>query len=112
MGKSSIRSFPVLSLAAMLLAAVVLLGGCYPKGQVMGVGNEGGLFFDVNPPEALVFLDGVEQGASSLFTKERYMKVSAGTHVVELKLPGYETYRREIFVSNSMLRIEAGLIKK
>jgi hypothetical protein len=28
--------------------------------------------------------------------------VSAGKHLVELKLPGYETYSREIFVSNSL----------
>jgi hypothetical protein len=112
MRRSNVRAVQVLSLAAMLLAAVVLLGGCYPKGQVYGVENDGGLVFNVNPPEALVFLDGVGQGASSLFPQERYLKVSAGKHLLELKLPGYETYSREIFVSNSLLRIEAGLIKR
>jgi len=112
MRRSIARAVQVLSLATVVLAAVVLLGGCYPKSQVYGVGNDGGLIFDVNPPEALVYLDGVQQGASSLFTQERYLKVSAGKHLVELKFPGYETYTREIFVSNSLLRIEAGLIKR
>jgi len=32
----------VLSLAVALLAAAALLGGCYPKSQVYGVGNDGG----------------------------------------------------------------------
>ncbi|HEY5577356.1 MAG TPA: PEGA domain-containing protein [Deferrimonas sp.] len=112
MRRSITRAVKVLSFAVALLAGVALLGGCYPKSQVYGVGNEGGLVFSVNPPEAEVFLDGVGQGASSLFTEERYLKVSAGKHLLELRLDGYETYSREIFVSNSLLRIEAGLIKR
>ena len=112
MGRTIARSVPVLSLAAMLLAGAVLLGGCYPKSQVYGVGNEGGLIFNVNPPEAEVFLDGVGQGASSGYTEDRYLKVSAGKHLLELRLAGYETYSREIYVANSLLRIEAGLIRR
>lgn len=112
MRRSIARSVPVLSLAVMLLAAAVLLGGCYPKSQVYGVGNEGGLVFNVNPPEAEVFLDGVGQGASSGYTEDRYLKVSPGKHVLELRLGGYETYSREIYVASSLLRIEAGLIKR
>jgi hypothetical protein len=112
MRRSIARVVKVLSVAAVLLAAAVLLGGCYPKSQVYGVGNEGGLVFNVNPPEAEVFLDGVGQGASSAYTQDRYLKVSAGTHVLELRLDGYETYSREIYVANSLMWIEAGLIKR
>jgi hypothetical protein len=112
MRRSIARGVKVLSLAVMLLAVAVLLGGCYPKSQVYGVGNEGGLVFVVNPPEAEVFLDGVGQGASSGYTEDRYLKVSPGKHVLELRLDGYETYSREIYVANSLLRIEAGLIKR
>ena len=112
MWRSIARGVKVLSLAVMLLAVAVLLGGCYPKSQVYGVGNEGGLVFNVNPPEAEVFLDGVGQGASSGYTEDRYLKVSPGKHVLELRLEGYETYSREIYVANSLLRIEAGLIKR
>jgi hypothetical protein len=112
MRRSIARVVKVLPLAVMLLAAVVLLGACYPRSQFYGVGNEGGLVFSVNPPEAEVFLDGVGQGASSAYTEDRYLKVSAGKHVLELRLTGYETYSREIYVSNSLLRIEAGLIRR
>ena len=112
MRRSIARGVKVLPLAVMLLAAVVLFGGCYPKSQVYGVGNEGGLVFNVNPSEAEVFLDGVGQGASSAYTEDRYLKVSAGKHVLELRLDGYETYSREIYVANSLLRVEAGLIRK
>ncbi|MFA6147852.1 MAG: PEGA domain-containing protein [bacterium] len=112
MRRSIARSVPVLSLAVMLLAAAVLSGGCYPKSQVYGVGNEAGLVFNVNPPEAEVVLDGVAQGPASGFTEDRYLKVSAGKHVLELRFPGYETYTREFYMANSLLRIEERLIKR
>jgi hypothetical protein len=92
------------------LVAVALLAGCYPKGQIYGVGNEGGLIFTVNPPEAEVLLDGVVQGKASDFTEDRYLKVASGTHTLEIRLPGFEPYSREIFVSNSLLRIETTLV--
>jgi hypothetical protein len=92
------------------LVAVALLAGCYPMGRIYGVGNEGGLIFTVNPPEAEVLLDGVVQGKASDFPEERYLKVAAGTHKLELRLPGFETYGREIYVSNSLLRIETSLV--
>jgi len=87
-----------------------LAGGCYPKAQIYGVENVGGLIFDVNPPDAEVVLDGVVQGEASDFTQERYLKVEGGTHRLELRKPGYETYSRTLFVSHSLLRIEATLV--
>lgn len=93
------------------LLAVALLAGCFPKGQIYGVGNEGGLIFAVNPPDAEVVLDGVVQGKASDFNEERYLKVAAGTHRLELRLAGFETYRRELFVSNSLLRVDATLVR-
>ncbi|HAM32328.1 MAG: hypothetical protein A2Z26_00370 [Deltaproteobacteria bacterium RBG_16_66_15] len=112
MRKSIARAVKLLSLVALLLAGVVPLGGCYPRSQVYGVGNEAGLVFNVNPPEAEVILDGVAQGPASAFTEDRYLKVSPGKHVLELRLPGYETYTREFYMANSLLRIEEGLIRK
>jgi len=106
------RTVPLLVLAVLLAAAFPGLSGCYPKSQIYGVGNEGGLVFDVNPPEAEVVLDGVAQGPASAFTQERYLKVSPGSHKLQLRLEGYETYSREIYVTNSLLRVETALIKK
>ncbi len=98
--------------AAVLLAVGILLGaGCYPKSQVYGVGNVGGLIFAVNPPDAEVVLDGVVQGRASDFTEDRYLKVASGTHRLELRKPGYAPYAREVYVSNSLLRIEATLVQ-
>jgi len=93
------------------LLAIALLAGCYPKGQIYGVGNEGGLIFAVNPPDAEVVLDGVVQGKASEFTEERYLKVASGTHKLEIRFSGFETYSRELYVSNSLLRIEATLVR-
>jgi hypothetical protein len=92
------------------LVAVAFLAGCYPRGQIYGVGNEGGLIFTVNPSDAEVLLDGVVQGKASDFTEDRYLKVASGTHTLELRLPGFEPNRREIYVSNSLIRIETTLV--
>jgi hypothetical protein len=112
MEKSIVRSVPFVAFVLVLLAAFSPFAGCYPKSQVYGVGNEAGLVFHVNPPQAEVFIDGVGQGASSAFTEERYLKVSPGKHVLELRLEGYQTYSREFYMANSLLRIEEGLIRK
>ncbi len=97
--------------AAVVLAVGALLGaGCYPKSQVYGVGNVGGLIFAVNPPDAEVVLDGVVQGKASDFTEDRYLKVASGTHRLELRKAGYEPYARDVYVSNALLRIEVTLM--
>jgi hypothetical protein len=88
-----------------------LLSGCYRRARCTAW-ERGGLVFNVNPPEAEVVIDGVSQGAASSYTEDRYLKVSAGKHALELRLAGYETYSREIFVSNTLLRIETGLVRK
>jgi hypothetical protein len=90
---------------------LTLTGGCYPKGQIYGVGDVGGLVFAVNPPDAEVVLDGVSQGKASDFTEERYLKVESGTHRLTLRKAGYETYSRTLYVSNSLLRVEATLVE-
>lgn len=96
---------------SLLAAGLVLSAGCFPKGQIYGVGNEGGLIFAVNPPDAEVVLDGVVQGKASDFPEERYLKVASGAHRLELRAPGYETHARDIYVSNSLLRIETALVR-
>jgi len=103
---------PCAALAAILLVSGGLfLSGCFPKGQTYGVGNVGGLIFSVNPPDATVVLDGVVQGKASDFPEERYLKVESGTHRLELRKDGYETFSRDIYVSNALLRIEASLVE-
>ncbi len=102
--------FPFKGAAVVLAVGVLLVAGCYPKSQVYGVGNVGGLIFAVNPADAEVVLDGVAQGKASDFTEDRYLKVASGTHRLELRKPGYEPYGRDVYVSNALLRIEATLL--
>ncbi len=64
----------------------------------------------MNPPDVEVIVDGVAQGKASDFTEDRYLKVASGTHRLELRKPGYETYARNVYVSNALLRIEATLV--
>ncbi|HBO70026.1 MAG TPA: hypothetical protein DD658_07795 [Deltaproteobacteria bacterium] len=99
----------VLAAALLVIGAAGILPGCFPKGQIYGVGNEGGLVFRVNPPDADVVLDGVVQGKASDFPEERYLKVASGTHRLELRMEGFESWSREVYVSNSLLRIEVSL---
>lgn len=101
--------FLVTGAAVVLVVGVHFAAGCYPKAHVYGVGNVGGLIFAVNPPDAEVLLDGVVQGKASEFTEDRYLKVESGTHRLELRKPGYEAYVRDVYVSNSILRIDAAL---
>jgi hypothetical protein len=101
-----------LTLAGLLAGGgLALLGGCYPKGQIYGVGDVGGLVFTVNPPDAEVVLDGVSQGKASDFPEDRYLKVESGMHRLELRKTGYETYSRTVYVSKSLLRVEVTLVE-
>ncbi|GAB4370231.1 MAG: hypothetical protein Kow00128_17110 [Deltaproteobacteria bacterium] len=97
--------------ALLTILAAAVLSGCFPKGQIYGVENAGGLIFAVNPPDATVVLDGVVQGKASDFPEERYLKVAAGTHRLELRRDGYRTFARDLYVSNALLRIEASLVE-
>lgn len=109
---SGISRTGVVLATLLVVTGAVLLPGCFPKGQIYGVENVGGLIFRVNPPDATVVLDGVIQGKASDFPEERYLKVESGTHRLELRKEGYRSYTRDVYVSNSLLRIDATLIEE
>lgn len=103
----------VLPAALLLLAAAgAMLPGCTPQSRVRGAADGGGLTFAVHPPDASVVLDGVLQGKASDFPEERYLRVEGGTHRLELRKPGYETYVRDVYVSGSLLRVEVTLAEE
>jgi hypothetical protein len=103
----------LLPAALLLLAAAgATLPGCSPRDRVRGAADAGGLIFAVRPPDASVVLDGVLQGKASDFPEERYLRVEGGTHRLELRKPGYETYVRDVYVSGSLLRIEVTLAEE
>jgi hypothetical protein len=71
------------------------------------------LFFRVNPENAEVLLDGIVQGKASDFTKQQCLEVEGGRHRLELRAPGYESYRSDIHASGKIFspqRIDAALV--
>lgn len=111
-GTDRAAALALVLLGLLACGGLALGSGCYPKAQVYGVENVGGLIFAVNPPDAEVVLDGVSQGKASDFTDERYLKVESGPHRLELRKAGYGTYSRTIYVSNSLLRVETTLVEE
>lgn len=95
--------------AVLFLAAAAVVCGCSPRSRIQGAGDAGGIFFDVTPPDVVVVLDGVRQGKASDFPQDRFLRVEGGTHRLELRKPGYETYVRDVYVSGSLLRVETTL---
>ncbi len=97
--------------AGLVLAVVALLAaGCHPKAPTGGAENVGGLVFAVDPPDAEVLLDGVGRGKASEYAGDRWLAAERGTHRLEIRKPGFETYVRDVYVSNALLRIEAILM--
>jgi curli biogenesis system outer membrane secretion channel CsgG len=79
--------------------------------QVLGVGGAKG-YDETMEGKALRaaisrFIDNLLQRMEAM---EWSGKVAGGNHKLELRLAGYETYRRDLYVSNSLLRIEATLV--
>lgn len=109
-GGGAQTSVALVILGLLACGGLVLGSGCYPKAQIYGVENVGGLIFEVNPPDAEVILDDVSQGKASEFSGERYLKVESGPHRLELRKAGYETYSRTLYVSNSLMRIEVTMV--
>ena len=94
---------------------IILIMGCgLPQGTVKGVGNEGLLKIIATPEDAIVYVDGIKAGEAQDFNgKPGLLKLTSGTHVIELKAEGYDPYRREVYSSNNSLHtIEATLSKK
>jgi hypothetical protein len=96
----------------LLFVVLVLVGlGCgTPKEATLGVGNEGTLRILCEPSDAKVFVDGVSMGEANRYDgKPGYIKLSSGTHKIEIKKEGYDPYIREVYASQSLQTIEVTL---
>ncbi len=85
-----------------------------PKTTVSGLGNEGGIIIHCQPSSALVYVDGNKMGKTSKFDSESSpLVLENGSHVIEFKKKGYQTYRKEVYVGNRVLqRIEVSLTRE
>ena len=100
------------SLLVFLILVFALIGCGTPREATIGVGNEGALKIVCDPSDAEVFVDGVSMGEANRYDgKPGYIKLSSGTHRVEIKKEGYAPYFREVYSSKSLQTIEVTLRK-
>jgi len=100
------------SILLLLITIFVMLGCGTPREATIGIGNEGALRIVCNPGNAEVFVDGVSMGEVNRYDgKPGYIKLSSGTHKIEIKKEGYAPYTREVYSSKSLQTIEMTLRK-
>ena len=94
------------------LLILILMGCGTPKEATIGVGNEGAIRIVCNPSDAEVFIDGGSMGEANRYDgNPGYIKLSSGTHKVEIKKEGYAPYSRDVYSSKSLQTIEVTLRK-
>jgi hypothetical protein len=88
-----------LMIALSVVVAVAIMTGCV---SVQKSGNQEpspppppttGVEFRSSPESAEVFIDGEFRGSTPV-----RLHLAAGTHKIELRLPGFETWERELVV--------------
>ncbi|MFH2013269.1 MAG: PEGA domain-containing protein [Pseudomonadota bacterium] len=95
-----------------LLFFIAMMGCGTPKETTMGVGNEGAIKIVCIPSDAEVFIDGASMGEANRYDgNPGYIKLSSGTHKIEIKKEGYAPYSRELYSSKSLQTIEVTLKK-
>ncbi|HHT9146992.1 MAG TPA: PEGA domain-containing protein [Candidatus Wunengus sp. YC61] len=100
------------SILLSLVLILVLMGCGTPKEATIGVGNEGAIKIVCNPADAEVFIDGASMGEVNRYDgNPGYIKLSSGTHKVEIKKEGYAPYSRDVYSSKSLQTIEVTLRK-
>lgn len=94
---------------AFCLIAVLLLPALSTAGRPV----VGALDTDVNPDECEVWLDGRAIGRADDFDGwPGYLYLSPGSHTLEFRLEGYETFRAEVKVAPwSVTRLEHRLVR-
>ncbi len=100
-----------LCVIALFLLAIVIVACGFPRQTTFGVGNEGGLRIIADPSDAEVLVDGASMGPASQFSGDRYIKLTSGTHRIEIRKDGYLPYTNEVFSSNSLQTLEVTLKK-
>lgn len=61
--------------------------------------GRGRIRISVTPLEAEIGIDGVTQGLASDFIAPASIDLDPGTHRIEVRLVGFETYRAEVYVA-------------
>ncbi len=92
-----------LSIAAIMIS-LMLLGCGMPSETLKTVGSEGIVKIIADPGNADVYVDGNYIGKAYRFNgNPELLKLAHGTHTIELKKDGYQTYTTRIFVGNQAI---------
>jgi PEGA domain len=95
----------VLTASVLFLFLAFFLPGCgLPTETLKAVGNEGLLKIVAEPGSAEVYVDGNFVGKAHDFNgNPGLLKLTHGTHTIELKKDGYQPYTRRVFVGNEAI---------
>ncbi len=86
------------------LMAFSLLGCGLPTETLKAVGNEGLLKIVAEPASAEVYVDGNFVGRARDFNgNPGLLRLTHGTHTIELEKDGYQPYTRRVFVGNEAI---------
>ena len=89
--------------------------GCKHFPFQIGKSKDGFLRFEIDPPQAKVFVDGIYVGKAKDFSeedlskKEKFLRVLTGNHTVRFELDGYKTAEIEVHADNSVQTVSLKL---
>ena len=98
-------------IAIAILTMLVWLVGCsVPQATVSGKSNDGLFAIICKPASAEVYVDGRLIGKTSKFDgNPGYLQIASGTHRLEIRKDGYQTWVRDIYSSNAIQTINVTL---
>lgn len=104
------NNFKFTELSLRLFSAIFCLFLLYscsgPTSQVRTIGNEGRIKLQVEPDDAIVYVDGEKKGEAAKFDGDpEYLIVPSGFHKFELKKEGYKPYSRKLFSGSAIQEI-------
>lgn len=104
-----------LFLIPILFLILLASFGCKHYFTQTGESNDGYLRFEVEPPDAKVFVDGIYVGKAKDFSekdlrkKEKFLKVSSGTHTLRFEHDKYKAAVRDVYAGHGIETINLRL---
>lgn len=98
-----------------VFSCLFLLYSCCsgPTSEVRTLGNEGRIKLQVQPDDAVVYIDGEKKGEAGKFDGDpEYLIVPSGFHKFELRKDGYKTYSRKLYSGNAIQEINVILTEQ
>jgi hypothetical protein len=101
----------MIRLSLMVALATYLAGACAtpqkPPPQITGIR------IDVEPPDAELTVDGQNLGpVSQVPLSDGVLKLEPGLHQMTLKRKGYQTWRGEVSLGNTVEPLKVSLVKR